>query len=332
MNNRKRISRIAVYKLCKYSSSDNRTSLKTKLDRALKTLQKVGDRRFNTSTPEDPCYHIVSSYHNSKPNESGFTFGTLMTYTPGKDTLFIIDDDQAPDVLLEQLTAEVTKEGKRREFLESLIYFCVKGNHISLIQSQHLKSDHLCRYMTWLLKQAGEIHQSDSLVFLDTPPPHEQERLKLAKGVKSIQFTSMSNASEQKESCGTLDLFPTDPKKEGNFIQRMLHAFVEESRSSKINFSALFDSRIKVGMTFDLDRDTSDGGQKLMDEIGALLRSTEDIDAILELKDGGTIRGSMLRLTYPIRLNSYGGQLIASEVYGELKKWLISVLERKLSN
>lgn len=330
MNSRKRITRVAVYKLCKQDSSDNRTHLKAKLDRALKNLQKVGERRFNTSTPEDPCYHIVSSHQNANSHESGFTFGTLMTYTPGKDNLFIIDDDQAPDVLLEQLTAEVTKEGKRREFLESLIYFCVKGNHIALIQSQHLKSDHLCRYMTWLLKRAGELHDGESLIFLDTPPPHQQERLKLAKGIKSIQFTSMTNADENTATCGTMDLFPMDPRKEGNLIQRMFRTFVEESGSSKINFSALVEAKIKVGMTFDLDRETSDGGQKLMDEIGAILRSTDDIDTILELKDGGTIRGSMLKLTYPIRLNSYSGQLSASEVYGELRTWLTGVLERKL--
>lgn len=331
MNSKKRITRVAIYKLCKFNSSDNRTNLKAKLDRALRTLQKVGERRFNTSSTEDPCFHIVSSPQSANSPESGFAFGTLMTYTPGKDSLFIIDDDQASDVLLEQLTAEVTKEGKRREFLDSLIYFCVKGNHISLIQSQHLKSDHLCRYITWLLKKSGELHESDSLTFLDTPPPHQQERLKLAKGIKSIQFTSMSNVAEREASCGTMDLFPTDPKQDGNIIQRMLRMFIEESGSSKINFSSLFDSNIKVGMSFALDRETSDGGQKLMDEIGSILRSTEDIDTILELKDGGTIRGSMLKLTYPIRLNTYGGQLSASEVYGELKKWLTGVLEKKLS-
>lgn len=329
MSNRKRTSKVVMYKLCKHTSRDARTTLKIRLDKSLKQLQTVGDRRFNVGSDDDPCFHIISTPQNSGKNDSAFTFGTLITYTPGKDSLFIVDDEEASDVLLEQLGANLTEKGKRREFLESLIYFCVKGNHVALIQSPHLKANHLTRYFVWLLKKSGALNADDTLILLDTPPKHEQERLAKAKGVKSISFSSHIEPPESTGVGENLDLFSGEFKSGGNFLFRAFNSLFAQSQSSVIDFSRLRQANIKMGVTFELDRDTTDGGQSLMDYLGAVLRTTEDIDPILELKDGGTIRGSMLKLNGNIRVSSYGGQLSASEVYGELRSWLSGVLEQK---
>lgn len=329
MSGKKHASKVVIYKLCKHTSRDARTTLKTRLDKSLKQLQTIGDRRFNVGTDGDPCFHIISTPQLPGKNDSAFTFGTLITYTPGKDSLFIVDDEDASDILLEQLSANLTEKGKRREFLESLIYFCVKGNHIALIQSPHLKANHLAKYLVWLLKKSGEINADDDIFLLDTPPKHQQERLAKAKGVTSISFSSKIEPPESAGPGENLDLFSGEIKGRGNSLYRALESFIKPSASSVLDFSRIRQANIKMGITFELDKDTTDGGQSLMDYLGAILRETDDIDPILELKGGGTIRGSMLKLNGVIRVSSYSGQLSASEVYGELKSWLSGVLEQK---
>ena len=70
--------------------------------------------------------------------------------------------------------------------------------------------------------------------------------------------------------------------------------------------------------------ETTEPGQKLMDSLGAALRNTDDVETVLTLNGGGTIKGADLKLTGPVRLTSEDGQVSADEVFEEMRKWLLS--------
>ncbi|QBB72415.1 hypothetical protein ELE36_19710 [Pseudolysobacter antarcticus] len=96
---------------------------------------------------------------------SGITFGQLVTLEAGRVQRFITVDDDADYYSIDSMTSdkipypdgetagntEHSKAAKRREFLESVLYFGVLGNHMVLLQSAGLRSNNLEAHLTWLL-------------------------------------------------------------------------------------------------------------------------------------------------------------------------------------
>ena len=103
-----------------------------------------------------------------------------------------------------------------------------------------------------------------------------------------------------------------------------LKKLMQPSEAAKIDFEKLTGSNIEMSVTLRYKRETTADGQKLIDTLGAALRNTEDVETVLELNDGGSIRGSDLKLNGKIGLKSYDGQLSASEVFEGMRAWLLS--------
>lgn len=318
-----RVYKNIFYKAANLYGGNNKKSLKDRLDEALKKLTTIGARRCNISNVDSPSFHLM--WTPSINTSSSFTFGTLMTYTPGKDPLFVIDDEEATHVQLEKYEVDRTEAGKRREVLESRMYFCVTGNHLAVLQTQHLKTDHLKDYINWILAKAECKTDEEYYVLSDVPPKNEQERLKKAKGVKSISFAH--NVPPPSDMKGTTpDLFQSEEKDENVFISA-IKSLMGQSRDSVVDFSKLDNSNIKLDVRLTYERDTTDGGQALMDEIGEIFRNSKSIEPTLELKDGGSIKGGMLKLDGAICLSSFDGQLDDSEVFEGLRSWLLKILK-----
>jgi hypothetical protein len=86
----KTIRKNLVYKRAIFNKNINDESLKTLIEESLVKRTTIGDRRINISGDKDnPIYHMVGA---TRCEPDGFVFGTLMTYAPGTDPLFLIDD------------------------------------------------------------------------------------------------------------------------------------------------------------------------------------------------------------------------------------------------
>lgn len=181
----KKVQKAVVYKRAKFHTEIKGQTLKTLLEAAMLKRQKLGERRQNVASTEDPIYHAIGS---TKCENPGFVFGALMTYTPDTDPLCIIDDAEAVDVVMETVSAPATDDGKRREFLASLMFFAVIGNHVVLMQSQALKSPHLERYLQWYLHSSEVLAGTNTLALIDTPSETVRKKMDQAKGVRSIKL------------------------------------------------------------------------------------------------------------------------------------------------
>ena len=333
----KRIQKTVIYKRCNFHTSVPGESLKTLLEQALNKSLKVGQRRLNVADVEQPIYHVVGT---SQCETNGFVFGVLMTYTPGTDPLYLVDDEAAPAVLLEKLKAPETKEGKRREFLESMMYFGVIQDHLVLMQSQALKSPQLEAYLQWFVHESKVMAGDNTFQLVDTPSKTVREKMASGSGVRTITLGGevVPQSTISRVPTGPVDDVnaPVTSMKdhsvsviasatEGDWgVLEALKKLMAPSQAAKIDFSQLTGSNIEMSVTLRYKKETTEDGQKLMDTLGAAFRNTDDVDTVIDLKDGGQIKGSDLKLHGAIRVTSYDGQLSESEVFEGMRQWLLS--------
>lgn len=333
----KRVQKTIIYKRCNFHTSIPGETLKTLLEKALTKSSKVGQRRLNVADAEQPIFHVVGT---SQCEPKGFVFGVLMTYTPGTDPLFLVDDEAAPAVLLEKLKAPETKEGKRREFLESMMYFGVIQDHLVLMQSQALKAPQLEAYLQWFVHDSKVMAGDNTFQLVDTPSKSVREKIAKGSGVRTITLggevvpqstftraqsvTSVGAANEPVTTMRDHSLSMVASATESDWgVLEALKKLMAPSQAAKIDFSQLTGSNIEMSVTLRYKKETTEDGQKLMDTLGAAFRNTEEVDTVIDFKEGGQIKGAELKLNGTIRVTSYDGQLSESEVFEGMRQWLL---------
>ena len=85
----KRITKAVIYKRVEFFDKKRGENLKTLLDAALRTHSTVGQRRRNVGDADVPMWQLIGA---STSEKDGFVFGMLMTYSPGTDPLFLVED------------------------------------------------------------------------------------------------------------------------------------------------------------------------------------------------------------------------------------------------
>lgn len=336
----KRVQKAVVYKRVQFHTSVEGQTLKSLLAAALRKRKTLGERRKNVAAEDDPIYHALGI---PKDEPNGFVFGTLMTYTPGTDPLCFIDDELCEEVVLEKVAAPQAENGKRREFLASMMYFGVVDNHMVLMQSQALKAVHLESYLQWYLHASGVLEGTNTLQLLDTPSEALQKKVSQGKGVKAIKIGgqvmppsimppvkdteggSAANAPEKQPTTRQVALHTTAVATSEDYgVLAALKKLMRPIDAAKIDFDQLAGSNIEMSVTLRYGRSTTEDGEKLMTSLGAALRNSEDVETEIELIGGGSIKGSELKLKGDIRLTSYDGQLNATDVYEGLRQWLLN--------
>lgn len=333
----KRIQKTVIYKRSNFHIGVPGETLKTLLEKALNKSTTVGQRRLNVADLDNPIYHVMGA---PLCEPSGFVFGALMTYTPGTDPLFLVDDEKALDVMIEKLKAPNTEDGKRREILESMMYFGVIGDHLVLMQSQALKAPQLEAYLQWFLHDAKAMTGDNTFQLVDTPSKAVREKMDKGLGVRKITLggevvpQSVMPRMQAQETGATQT--PTTISKSHSVsvvasateddwgVLVALKKLMAPSQAAKIDFDQLTGSNIEMSVTLRYKKETTEDGQKLMDTLGAAFRNTEDVETVLELKEGGYISGADLKINGTIRLTSYDGQLSSSEVFEGMRQWLLS--------
>jgi hypothetical protein len=321
----KKVSKTVIYKRVNFQTPLEGQTLKTLLEKALGKRKNFGERRQNVASAENPIYHAIGS---SVCENHGLVFGLLVTYTPGTDSLIFIADDQAMDVVMEKVSAPATVDGKQREFLESLMYFGVVGNHMVLIQSQALKSKQLESYLRWYLHTAGVLEGTNTFQLIDTPSETVKQKMGQAKGVRAIKLggevlppSTITPSSPQGKEIAVQATATATEKDYG--LLAAIKRLMSPVQAAKIDFEKIAGSNIKLSVTLRYSNKTTEDGQRLMDSLGAAFRNTDDVETELELIGGGFIKGSDLKLTGQISVMSYDGQLSAYEVYEGLRQWLL---------
>lgn len=314
---------VTKYKTIRYKKVDLKTN-KTLYDYLKEvTLDsasdyfKVKNRQQSVSPSSDDFIFInhISDYKN-------MVYGELVVIEMGKSQQFIDLEDDASEYTIKALSSSdipVDDESTalKREFVESVLYFGVIGNHLAVIQSRALTAKTLESYLDWLLGEASDAMADDYAVILkDTPNLEVQEKLDTTPAKKLIIGADIKADTNQTSTDISTSSFGLSSK-----VVKALSAFLPDDYSSYKLEDDLEDANLKMKLEVTYDRKTSDSGQRVIDSVAASLRNSDDYR--IELSDGTTITADELKLSGTISMQIIKGNVYTSGLKSNIHSWLI---------
>ncbi|MBD1602285.1 hypothetical protein [Pseudomonas typographi] len=288
---------------------------------------------------------------------NGMTFCQLVILETGKKQPFITVDDEAEYYSIDSLASEkipdskeieesenlsaeqikAEKARKRREFLDSMLYFGVIGNHMVVLQSSSLRSRELESHLSWLLGTCTTIVPANSMLVLKDKPAESVYEKMRAKPVKSIKLgaplTSELHNDPSAPIAPRTEMTETEETHANKvrFVPQgmaasILKAALPEGFLEKLDLhDSLDDANIHVALEITYLRKTTKIGQTVIDSVATSLRHLPESDVVINLQGGGKIRGDELKLSGNISVKSMENGLIDEGLlFHEMHNWLIS--------
>ena len=305
---------------------ENKT-LQNLIEESLKALNSVGSRFYTVEDKardenEDTGFRKFINTHRSR---LGMEFGNMVLYADGVNKQTLTIDKSADEVDVEQIAPPQTPDGRRREFLESILYYGIQDNHVVLLQSMALKSREFEEYINWLLKRANVISEENSVFLNNYAPRITKEKLDQAT-VKSVKIgTPLYSTFEEIPNNKTLTTKKRfRPIGEGLDILKL----VAPNRLDDIYLENLQDdSNLEVFVEVTYKRQTDTESQELLNRLTQALRHVGDDDIKIELKGAGTIVGSELQIKSFKNIDAVNGVVQPQSVFENMHSWLAANLE-----
>lgn len=323
-----------TYKMVNFTTKGEK--LKPRLDAALKKFKQMKHRMQDLAGQgENPIWRLAGL----EKMESGITFGTLLQFVPGSNPRLLIDDPEATRIQIEQFTTPKTDKGQRREPMEGLLYFAVTDNHLVLLQSSGLRSSHLEAYLTWLLRKAAVLEETNVLRLNDQPPPAVAKKM-LNRAVKSLDIggdllpvstfpVAKAGAAPALAGTAKTKTLVTTLSTQTAGMYDVIKGFLGPDKAAKLNTEALAGSNIEYSLHVTYKGKTTDNGQELMNTLATAFRHADDLETTISLVGGGTITGDEIKLSGPVVLDFYDGAPSTDEVYEAMRTWLTEKLTSK---
>ncbi|MEP4557254.1 MULTISPECIES: hypothetical protein [Cobetia] len=323
-------------------------NLQTLLEKAIGengTAKKPVDRMQNIDEDEKSSIFI-----NRYINQNGVSFGQLVYLESGKNQPYITIDNNQDFYSIEALSSEKIPDGesadkeskedkikRKREFLDSILYFCILDNHVTIIQSKALSSREFEAHLTWLFGSTctSVFSTTTMLVLRDKPAESVFKKLEQSPA-KSIQIgapltsitedntISSTNTFNQETHANKVKFTPTG--KAASIIESLIPGFMSEIKLD----DTLDDSNIHVALEITYKYKTDKSGQKVIDSIATSMRHSPESDVKILLKGGGEIKGDELKLSGKINAKfSDKGLIDESMLIHEMRSWLISKIGSK---
>lgn len=309
-----------------FSPIENKT-LQNLMEEALAKLNSVGERFYivadkNKGEEEDTGFRKFINTHRSR---LGMEFGNMVLYADGFNKQILTIDASADEVDVEQIAPPKTPDGRRREFLESILYYGIQDNHVVLLQSMALKSREFEEYINWLLKQASIISDENSVFLNNYAPKITKEKLDQAV-VKSVKIGTplYSTFEEMPYNAAITAKKRFRPIGEGLDILKLVapnrldNIFIEDIQE---------DSNLEVFVEVTYKRQTDNDSQDLLNRLTQALRHVGDDDIKIELKGAGTIIGSELQIKSFKNIEAVNGVVQPISVFENMHSWLVANLE-----
>lgn len=301
-------------------------TLQSLLAEALDKLNCVDNRfeRIDENTKDEVEDTGFKRFINTHRSNLGMEFGNLVLYADGVNKQTLTIDKSVDELDIEQMAPPETPDGKRREFLESILYYGIKNNHVVLLQSMALKSRELESYLNWLLKKAGVMSQENNIFLNNYAPKITEDKLK-SSTVKSVKIgTPLYNSFEEVSAKVSPNKKVFKPIGEGLDILKL----VAQHRLDDFIVDELQDdSNLEVFVEVTYKRQTDIDSQDLLNKLTRALRHAGDDDIRIELKGAGTIVGSELQIKSFKNIEIYEGIVIPKSVFESMYEWLADNLE-----
>jgi len=298
-------------------------TLEDLLSAALRVNSLVANR-IETVTAAGDCRLI-----NHTTNHRGLLCGNLITYEHGTNKLFLTVDSSQTAFPVAQMAPPELPNKKRTEFLDSILYFGVKGNHVILMQSSGLKGKQLEVYLNWFLSACGVLGTRNHLELVDHPPRMTTNQL-ASRPVKKVSYVS----AMAQETAPDTPPNSTEVKKEkklrltpvGRAVD-ILKAALGLNEFERLKLDDALDGNLQVSLEVTYKRTTTQEGQKVINDIARALRNVDGDDISVQVPGLGTLKGNDLKLSKPIVIACHNGHINMPELFDEMHTWLLGLAE-----
>ncbi|MCS6623735.1 hypothetical protein N0B44_12505 [Roseibacterium beibuensis] len=166
--------------------------------------EKVGSRRKDLD--QDSSYVVLNKFGTLGDGTKSIMCGELLYVRSGKEVPGLVEsiDDDIPELEIATLTLD-----ERNSLVDGILYFGLIDNHLAIIEGQRARARTLERYLTALLKDAGELEFDRSIILntrieglqaqnisrLQIKPPRAKKREETENEAEEAQAAGSQKAS-----------------------------------------------------------------------------------------------------------------------------------------
>ncbi|MGZ0107158.1 hypothetical protein [Achromobacter sp. KK8] len=297
----------------------------SKLD-ATQRHEEVSDVNMGTGNVPTVVQRFVRLI-NSPRELRGFQFGVLVMFTPGVHHL-VIDStkrEAKEGERVGELDVEKHAPPEGKHYLETVLHFAVRDNHVVVIQSMSLRARHLQDHLNWLLRTAGGMGDEQAVYLRDEISEETKRKLRESPIKKITVETAMATSVESVDTPAA-----TTPKL--GFVGRgwdAVKGLLPTTQNAPItakDFDDVPDIGVKIEMNVRGRAPAGTTNDKLMKSVMNALQGADGLRFHANLKNVGTLRNEDFYIHVRKSIGSFDGQLVQSEVYEEMAKWLESLI------
>lgn len=315
----KLVQKKIVYRIASITNCDS--DLQELLGKAIQATQ-VNERQQELNEYEKTFRTI-----NQKWSYRGITMCEMVLIDPGASQPLAVYDESKGVYTIDSIsTNELSQERLKRnsDFVNSMLYFGIKGNEVVIMPSQAINVRALENYLTWLLGEKLNLISNESKFALNKNIPRAVEEQIRSSPVRSIEIGSvLSGASDDgSEEFVSSESFSINAKS----LLRVLGAKLKD----ELPFSISDDSNIRAKIVISYFRKTNDAGQNFMNHLGTTLRNLDDADVCVTLKNNVKISGEELNLQKVVKISKTDrGLLINDDISEAMVTWLLELNEQR---
>lgn len=302
----------------------NNGAFQAHLAQALKQRPQTGQRK-EVLNEEERIYRLVNSHTERK----GMQFGQLLVYSEGQHQGLITIDEDAEEMAIAHEPPSKDQKGRRRELLQSILYFGIWKNHALLLQSASLQAKHLEAHLGWLLGECTKVlHEDDGVILSNVPSPETVRKIENAP-IKRASFGAPLRAEPVNDE-GTMSVTQAKkvryvPAGKGFAVVRAMLGD-DFFKGQEFN-DALDEGNLQVALEVSYQRKTTKNAHKLLNTIGTAMRHLDPHDVRIDLDGGGYIKGNELHLQHEVRLDIHGGKVDHNVLYDLMYEWMMESIE-----
>lgn len=292
--------------------------------------------RRESLTEDGNSFRFINRFNNY---DNDMLLCQIVQFEQGRSQMTIVIDEDADMFEVNPISAQDIKQNKvseekskSTEFLESMAYFGVMGNHMVVMGSQALKSKELERHLQWYLNTLTKQNIGSAIILSDRPT---------ANAMKQLEKSSVKSVSIGSDITYKQDISPFHDGSKTEYYEHdvteaksvrwtpsglgadILECLKNNGYIGNFDFNeTLDDANLQVSIEFKYSRKTTKSGQKVIDTLSSSLRHLDKEDVKINLKGGGEIKGDELKLSHQISLGFYDGKVDESDLYHQMKQWL----------
>jgi hypothetical protein len=284
---------------------------------------------YSLTNAADSPHHVLSKWQTRK----AILCGEFLRFERGRDVP-LVDVDTSTGSVWTGAAPPVDKNGTRRNFAESSLYFAVKENHLAVIQSMGLGLIELQTYFAWLLN----IHLGN------VPADGKAQRLFHFRNIPSKSAKQAIQGNEIREISVRSNLFqmsriPVARADSGNGKTTKRTEYKIDASTKGILKEFMHQIGAKDAILDDLDRHADPGSirmklnisyasrsekdsQELMHTIAGALDDGDFPKATIRLRGGKELKGEELTIRDVVQVKTVNGNLVVDDALSAISEWL----------